>query len=102
MKPIVRHERADDDAQEALAYYLEQSPSVALDWVDALEATYRAIQNTPGAGATRYGYELSLPGLRFVSCGKFPYLVFYLENHDNISVWRVLHERRDIPVWLQD
>ena len=41
MKPIVRHARADDDIQEVLAYYLGQSPTVALDWIDALEASYK-------------------------------------------------------------
>jgi toxin ParE1/3/4 len=102
MKPIVRHARADQDVQEALAYYIEQSPIVAMDWVDALEFTYQQIQQLPAAGSARYGHELNLPGLRFQRCGKFPYLVFYVELASSIAIWRVLHEKRDIPAWLQD
>ena len=102
MKPLVRHARADEDIQAALAYYLEQSPAVALDWIDALEAACQNIQRHPATGAPRYAHELNLPGLRFMSCGKFPYLVFYIETEDYIAVWRVLHEKRDIPAWLQD
>ncbi|WP_343293124.1 type II toxin-antitoxin system RelE/ParE family toxin [Vandammella animalimorsus] len=27
-------------------------------------------------------------------------LVFYVARSDRIDVWRVLHERRDMPAWL--
>lgn len=102
MKPIVRHARADEDVQETLTYYLEHSSAAALDWVDALEHTYLQIQHHPAAGSSRYAHELGLPELRFQRCGKFPYLVFYVELASSIAIWRVLHEKRDIPVWLQD
>jgi toxin ParE1/3/4 len=28
--------------------------------------------------------------------------VFYVERHDHIDVWRVLHGQRDIPAWMQE
>lgn len=102
MKPVVRHARADEDVQEAIAYYIDQPPSLALTWIDTLEATILSIRSTPGAGAARYGVELNIAGLRYRRCGKFPYLVFYVENLENIAIWRVLNERRDIPAWLSD
>jgi toxin ParE1/3/4 len=40
--------------------------------------------------------------LRFWGCKRFPYLVFYFESKDQIDVWRVLHDGRDIPAWLRD
>ena len=50
----------------------------------------------------QYAHELNLPGLRFWPLKRFPYLVFYVEHASHIDVWRVLHGKRDIPVWLQD
>ncbi|MGB8149528.1 MAG: type II toxin-antitoxin system RelE/ParE family toxin [Azonexus sp.] len=50
----------------------------------------------------QYAHELSLPDLRFWPLKRFPYLVFYVERESHIDVWRVLHGKRDIPVWLQD
>ncbi len=43
MKPLVRHERADLDVEEAVEYYLQHAPEVALPFIDALEQTYRQI-----------------------------------------------------------
>lgn len=104
MKPIVPHARANEDVLDALAHYLEQYPTVALNWIDALENTYRRIrriQRHTGTGSPRYAHELNLPGLSFMGCGKFPYLVFNMESADSVSVWRILHTSRDIPAWME-
>jgi toxin ParE1/3/4 len=45
---------------------------------------------------------LNLPGLRSWPLTRFPHLVFYVERPEHIDVWRVLHGRRDIPVWMQE
>ena len=102
MKPLVRHERADRDVQEAVEYYFQNAPEMTLAFVDALEQTCHYIQSRPGAGSTRYAHELILPGLRFWRCKRFLYLVFYVEAAEQINIWRVLHGRRNIPAWLQD
>jgi toxin ParE1/3/4 len=101
MKPLVRHERADEDVEAAVEYYLQHAPEVTLRFVDALEQTYRQIQQRPTIGSPRYAHELNLPGLRFRQCKRFPYLVFYVEYAQQIDIWRVLHGSRDISAWLQ-
>lgn len=101
MKPLVRHERADRDIEEVVEYYLQHAPEVALKFIDALEQTYRQIQQRPTIGSPRYAYDLDLPGLRFRPCKRSPYLVFYVESAHQIDIWRVLHGSRDIPAWLQ-
>lgn len=83
-------------------YYLQNAPETALAFVDELERTYHHIQRRPGIGSPRYAHELNLPSLRFLTCKRFPYLVFYVEGAEQIDIWRVLHGSRDIPAWLQD
>jgi toxin ParE1/3/4 len=103
LKPIIRRTRAEQDVLEAAEYYVAQeAPQAALDFIDELEAALTHIQKNPGPGSPRYAHSLNLPGLRSWSCKRFPYLVFYFEQADCIDVWRVLHGKRDIPVWLQD
>jgi toxin ParE1/3/4 len=103
LKPIIRRALAEHDVQEATQYYVEQeAPQAALDLIDELEVALSHIQRHPGTGSPRYAHTLNLPGLRFWSCKRFPYLVFYFEQADCIDVWRVLHSKRDIPAWLQD
>ena len=59
----------------------------------------RVISANPGVGAIpatsadRLAIET---GLRFWRLTRFPYLIFYVERED-VDIWRVLHEQRDIP-----
>ena len=103
LKPVVPREQANQDVDDAVAYYLEEgAASVALDFIDALEQAYTHIGRHPGTGSPRYGHELNLAGLRSWTLSRYPYLVFYIERPDHIDVWRVLHGQRDIPAWMQD
>ncbi|MBV8124776.1 MAG: type II toxin-antitoxin system RelE/ParE family toxin [Burkholderiaceae bacterium] len=102
VKPIRRRALADADVQDALRYYVEQdAPQAALAFIDAIEQALAHIQRHPATGSSRCAHALDLPGLRHWGCKKFPYLVFYVEHPDYIDVWRILHEQRDIPAWLQ-
>jgi len=102
MKPLIRRERADRDVLDAVEYYQEGTPDVALALVDAIERACRYIQRRSATGSLRYAHELDLPGLRFWPCRRFPYLVFSMEHVDRIDIWRVLHASRDIPSWLRE
>jgi len=103
VKPVVPRERAIQDVDEAVVYYLKEgATSLALDFIDALEESYTHIGRYPGTGSPRFGHELDLPGLRAWALSRYPYLVFYIEQPDHIDVWRVLDGRRDIPAWMRD
>ena len=100
---VVLRERARRDIDEAVGHYLaEAGASLALEFIDALEEACRQIGERPASGSPRYAHELDIPGLRFSTVRKFPYLVFYVEREAEIDVWRVLHGARDIPAWLQE
>lgn len=101
-KRVVPRERALRDIEEAIGYYEREADTpVALGFVDALERACAHVGRHPGTGSPRYAHALDLPGLRSWPPARYPYIVFYMERADHIDVWRVLHERRDIPAWLQ-
>lgn len=96
--PVVPRERAVQDVEDAIAYYLSESaPDAALGFIGAVERAYRALGDHPGIGSARWGDELDLPGLRSWPLTGFPFVVFYAERPDRVDVWRVLHVRRDLP-----
>ena len=100
-KPIVSRAAAEQDVDEAVAYYLKQDAAqAASSFIDALERAYDHISHSPASGSPRYAHALNLPGLRSWPLTRYPHLVFYIERDDHIDVWRVLHEQRDIPVWM--
>ena len=96
--PVVLRQRAQDDIDEAVGYYLAQAePTVAFAFVDALEDARRSIGKSPAIGSLRYAHELDIPGLRVPLAGRYPYLIFYFEKATEIEIWRVLHSARDTP-----
>jgi toxin ParE1/3/4 len=102
-KPVVPREQARRDVEDAIAYYLdEDAVSAASGLVDALEAAYAHIARHPATGSPRYAHELGLPGLRSWPLTRYPYLIFYVEQPEFVDVWRVLHDQRDIPAWMQE
>ena len=102
-KPVRPREIAYQDVEAVLDYYVgEAGLEIGLGFIDAVQATYRAIADHPAAGSPRYAHELALPGLRSRAVKRYPYLVFYIERDDHIDVWRVLHAERDIPVRMRE
>jgi len=89
--------------QEAIDHFLvEATTKVALGFVDELEKAYAHIARHPASGSPRYAHQLGLADLRFWPLGRYPYLVFYVECDEHIDVWRVLHDQRDIPAWMNE
>jgi toxin ParE1/3/4 len=103
VKGVVPRELANRDVEEAIDHYLvEATPKVALGFVDELEKAYAHIARHPASGSPRYAHHLGLADLRFWPIGRYPYLIFYVERDEHIDVWRVLHEQRDIPAWMNE
>jgi len=101
-KPIVPRDIARRDVETAVDDYLaEAGEDAALGFIAALEAAFRLIAIRPATGSPLYGHELGLPGLRHRRLRRYPYLVFYVDRDDHVDIWRVLHERRDIPSRLR-
>jgi toxin ParE1/3/4 len=102
-KPVIPRQAALRDVDEAVLHYIDEAgEKAAQGFIDALEKAFRHIGRHPATGSPRYAHELSLEGLRFWALNRYPYLVFYVEQSQYVEVWRVLHERRDIPKWLQE
>lgn len=100
MKKLLRRALADEDVVNAAEYYLSHAPEYVHNFLDALQQSYRHIQGYPESGSLRYAQILDLPGLRVWQCQSYPYLIFYLEQETHIEIWRVLHDKRDIPATL--
>ena len=103
MKGIVPRAIANRDVESAIDHYqVESSAKLALGFVDELEKAYAHIARHAATGSPRYANQLGLAHLRFWPLRRYPYLIFYIERDEHIDVWRVLHEQRDIPAWMNE
>jgi toxin ParE1/3/4 len=101
VKPAKLRAAAADDIERAVDHYLDEAGAeVAGRLVDALERALGNLARQPKLGSLRFSYDLGIPDLRSWPVQRFPYLIFYIEQDDQLDVWRVLHDRRDIPATL--
>ena len=97
-KAVVRRSQAQKDIEQAADYYFaEGGMELEMRFIDAMQAAATRIATNPGVGSPRYATAFAIPGLRFWRLTRFPYLIFYVEREDQVDIWRVLHEQRDIP-----
>jgi toxin ParE1/3/4 len=102
-KPVRLRRLAADDIDTAVGHLLtDATPDVAARFIGAVEAALAHVGRHPRHGSVRFSYELDIPHLRAWPLTRFPYLIFYLEQDNEIDVWRMLHTRRDIPATLAD
>ena len=102
MSKVFLRALAQQDIDDAVDFYLQQQAlPAATDLIDELESTFQHLSRFPSTGSPRYAHELDLPGLRSWALARFPYLIFYAEQPDGLEVWRILHQRANIPQWLQ-
>jgi toxin ParE1/3/4 len=97
--------RAAADVDAAVDHYgREGGDALALDFVEALEQSVRRLRGAPHLGSLRFSYEVGIPELRAIATKRFPYIVVYVPDvaDVDVDVWRVLHDRRDIPATLAD
>jgi toxin ParE1/3/4 len=80
------------------ADYLEEEAGkdLAYRFVDAAQASFRALGETPGLGAAIASHDPALSGLREWHVAGFPnHLIFYRTEETGIRIFRILHAASD-------
>ena len=85
--------------RESIALYLgmeRSSPETALKVVQEIDAAIERVREFPESGSIFRLDSLEHKEYRFVAAGK--YLVFYRHDAETLTVYRIVHQRRDIDV----
>jgi toxin ParE1/3/4 len=94
---------ADADVDDAALFIAQDNLEAALRFYNAVDRTYRQIQEHPERWPR---YDLDHPqlaGLRKRSVVRYKnYLVFYLVDNGSVEIIRVLHGARDIPAVIAE
>jgi plasmid stabilization system protein ParE len=86
-------DRAVREIGEAYEWYEEQVPGLGNELVEALEAQFEIIAESPGL------YAETQRGIRRALLSRFPYGVFYASKGDIVSVLGVVHTSRNPRRW---
>jgi toxin ParE1/3/4 len=91
--PLLITSEAEEDLADAKAWYERQRAGLELRFILCVEATLEQIRRTPEAGTQ------VTPGVRRVVVRRFPYVVFYRIDPDQIAIVAVYHSKRDPRGW---
>jgi plasmid stabilization system protein ParE len=81
------------DIEEATGWYEDQRPGLGRRLADELIPLLDRIRKTP------LQFPLAGNGVRRGLLNRFPYAVYFLHEHDAVTVLAVLHQRRDPEIW---
>ncbi|MDA1051909.1 MAG: type II toxin-antitoxin system RelE/ParE family toxin [Planctomycetota bacterium] len=95
--------RARLDVVELATYIGKDSIAAANRFLDACEATFELLAESPRIGGIHLTKNRRLADLRVFRVRGFPnHLAFYLERISGIEIVRVVHGLRDLDAVLQD
>jgi toxin ParE1/3/4 len=102
-KKLILLDFANRDADKIIKNTVgEYGIDVSMKLIDELEKSLNRIGRYPKLGSLRVGQEISFDNLRSYALKKAPYVIFYLEHEEYIGVIRILHQKQDIPFWLEN
>ena len=94
MKPLRIEDDAEEELKAAADYFEDKRPGLGLALEERIREALQKIQRNPGL----YPFYKKTP---FQKClvDQFPYLVFYREYDQHISIVAVAHGRRRPGYW---
>ena len=91
-----RHSLADDDIIDAIDFYNDAlAYQASTRFLDSIEKALRFILAFPKAGSNRLGEMVGLRQFKTWPLTKFPFLVVYFVDNQEIDFVRLIHQKRD-------
>ncbi len=99
--PIIIHDQAREDVNEQAHYLAQDTPEVAVRFLEEFERAIEQLLSFPNLGRAWPTKNPNLQGLRRFPLKGFPLSLFYLPTEKTIEIIRVLHYSRRLPPELQ-
>lgn len=91
--PIILTPYAELDLTEARDWYEQQRPQLGDELIQAVDTSLAQIHRH-----TQIGTEL-MPGIRKLLVRRFPYVIIYRLEVDQIAILAIYHTKRDPQAW---
>jgi plasmid stabilization system protein ParE len=86
--PVIFHELAENELNEASAYYDRARPGLGDAFIAEVQRAVEALATSPFAGPTVED------GVRWWLVKRFPYSVLYRVRDDHIRILAIAHQKR--------
>jgi plasmid stabilization system protein ParE len=81
------------DIEDAFDWYESERVGLGLEFLDELRATYERIEASP------LKYEVLKFDIRRALTRRFPYAVYFVAEHEKVTILAVMHAARDPVRW---
>ena len=93
MTPVILLHEAEIELWETVAYYEEKSSGLGLDFASEIERSLQILSETPER------WPLRPDGTRRFLTQRFPYLIVYTRESDQVWVVAIAHCKRRPGYW---
>ena len=93
MKSVVFYREADSDLLAAMNYYNNQMDNLGLDFIDEVDKSIDLIQKSP----TRW--PIVEENFRKYILQKFPFIIYYVDDLEEIIILAIVHQSRKPGFW---
>lgn len=92
-RPIEISPDAAQDSDDAYSWYERKEPGLGMRFLSSVNATLRSIQRTSA------GYPIVYENYRKAVLRGFPYVIFYKDDDERISIIAIFHTSRNPESW---
>ena len=97
MKPARLRPSAKRDVREAVEWYQERDPELAVRFLDAVYTTIALLERFPNLGSSVYG--ITDLNVRQLPVDRFPYQVVFRREKQALVVVAIAHDRKRPGYW---
>lgn len=90
---IVLRPAAQEEFDEAVDWYEQQSAGLGAEFISSVAEALDRISLTPEA------YPTVFPKMRRIVVRKFPYLIYYYVEPEQIVIIAIFHSKREPKIW---
>jgi toxin ParE1/3/4 len=94
VKPLLLHRDAQEELAEAVTFYERRLRGLGLEFAEKIQRAFDRIQREPQL----FPFHKSTKLQRFVVV-RFPYVIFYRDYSDRLSIVAIAHAKRRPDYW---
>jgi plasmid stabilization system protein ParE len=94
LKPLILTRDAQKDLDYAFQWYEDQAQGLGRDFIRCVDARFTTIQQNP------FQYQVVFKDtIQRALVSRFPFALYFINESDALTVFVILHQRRDSRSW---
>jgi toxin ParE1/3/4 len=92
---LIFHPEAEEELFSSIAFYNQQSSGLGIEFLEEIERCFNLIRDNPKR------WKILKKGIRQYIVRRFPYLIFYIYDRNQVFIVAIAHNCRKPDYWKE-